>query len=108
LFYRGWALAPRDLFDWWAIETQMPQCIPTEKMAALLRTKVSGIRQALTAMPKSGLAQSLWNAIQAPNKPSLSFVVNWAAESLINYVSIDNQSIATRQANSRTDFSSNK
>lgn len=85
LFYRGWALTPRDLFDWWAIESQLPEAIPIKKMAQLLKTKLPEIERSLEAMPKSISAKATWDAIQAPNKPELALIANWGKEALERY-----------------------
>jgi hypothetical protein len=88
LFYRGWALTPRDLFDWWAIETQFPQVVPSKKMAQLLRTKFSEIHHSLDSILHSHSANTTWNAIQAPNKPDLQSIAIWGKETLNRYASI--------------------
>ena len=43
-------LTPRDLFDWWTIETKMPADIPADKLAPLLKSKSAEIGRALDAL----------------------------------------------------------
>lgn len=85
LFHRGWQLTPRDLFDWWAIETKAPAAVPHEKLSALLVTKYVEISNALDAMLQSSRAAELWNAVQAPNKPPFSNTVKWGMNRLAEY-----------------------
>lgn len=88
LFYRGWALTPRDLFDWWAIETRMPAAIENKQLAQLLKTKFPEIQRSLEAISLSTAAQSAWNAIKAPNKPEISDIAQWGKEKLNYYASL--------------------
>jgi len=85
LFHRGWQLAPRDLFDWWAIETKAPNAVPREKLGPLLRTKFDDISNALDAMLQSPKAAQLWDAIQAPNTSRLADALTWARKHLSEY-----------------------
>lgn len=85
LFHRGWQLAPRDLFDWWAIETKARNVVPKSKLGPLLKTKFDGISDALDAMGQSRRAASLWNEVQAPNSPRLDDVLKWAVGQLAEY-----------------------
>lgn len=85
LFYRGASLTPRDLFDWWAIETMRPDLVPGEDMARLLESKVEGIDHALCMLSQSQAAQNLWDGILAPDKPKLADVTTWAQEMLDHY-----------------------
>lgn len=55
LFYRGWALTPRNLFDWRAV-----------------------VREALLSMKTSRSAAAAWEAIRAPDKPALDESIEWA------------------------------
>ena len=91
LFYRGWALTPRDLFDWWAIETQLPETVPVGKMAQLLRTKFPEIYRSLDSMLQSHSAKSTWDAIQAPNKPDMQLIALWGKGALDRYVATDQE-----------------
>jgi hypothetical protein len=85
LFHRGSQLAPRDLFDWWAIETKMPNVVPKSKLGPLLKTRFDGISTALDAMRQSPRAAQVWDAVQAPHKPPIKDVVNWAVGQLAEY-----------------------
>lgn len=83
LFYRGWALAPRDLYDWRAVATR-PEFA---HLAALLRKLLDGdkrqaIRDALDAMSKARSAKSTWDAIRAPEKPDLDVAIAWGLTNL--------------------------
>jgi hypothetical protein len=85
LFHRGWQLAPRDVFDWWAIETKAPNAIPQPKLALLLKTRFDDISNALDAMRQSPMAANLWDTVQAPNRPRLQDVLTWATGQLSKY-----------------------
>ena len=78
LFYRGWALTPRDLFDWRAVATH-PDFLDVPKMlnALLASEKKAAIGSALEAMATSRTALATWDAIRAPNKPMLSEAIEW-------------------------------
>lgn len=77
LFYRGSMLTPRDLFDWWAIERIAPQEIPQAKMAALLKDRLDGIENALVSLNASAAAQTIWNALRTPFRPTLAEAVEF-------------------------------
>lgn len=86
LFYRGWALTPRDLFDWWVIEVRHPGRVDAASMGQLL----TGDRQALltSALDKMQVAPSstlLWERIAAPDKPPLTEAIAWGRTQAINY-----------------------
>ena len=93
LFYRGWALTPRDLFDWWTIETKIPETIPADKFAQLLKSKCAEIARALDALAQSAAAAAAWEAIQAPDKPaigntadnSVNGIAAWGKKALERY-----------------------
>jgi hypothetical protein len=85
LFHRGWQLAPRDLFDWWAIETKAPSAVPKSKLGALLKAKFDGISNSLEAMVQSLAAAKSWDSIQAPNRPDFAHVLKWAVGQLAEY-----------------------
>lgn len=85
LFHRGWRLAPRDVFDWWAIETKAPDAIPRSKLSSLLKTKFDEITNALDAMGQSPVAAKSWDSVQAPNKPDFGRVLKWAVGQLAEY-----------------------
>ena len=85
LFYRGWLLTARDLFDWWAIERNAVATIPQEKLATLLQTKYEATATALKAMLQSPAAERAWDAVQAPDKPPFPDAVQWASGRLSEY-----------------------
>jgi len=83
LFYRGWALTPRDLFDWWCIETLLPSDqTHATPMAKLLAGRVGAIDAALTQMRGSPSAALVWQSIRAPALPNLQHTVDWARQRL--------------------------
>lgn len=86
LFYRGWALTPRDLFDWHAIETMTP-ITPSQRheLAWLLRDKFDDIGIALQRMPQKQLVVLAWNGIRACDTKSLPQVLEWAHHCLRQY-----------------------
>ena len=85
LFYRGWALTPRDLFDWWMVETRLPAAVPTPKMAQLLKTKFAEIARALDALAQAPAASAAWASIQAPDKPEIATIAAWGQETVAHY-----------------------
>jgi hypothetical protein len=88
LFYRGWALTPRDLFDWWAIETRLPHLLEPDKLGQLLKTKSAEIDHALDAISQSAAAKSAWQAIKAPAKPDIEVIAQWAKKQLHSYAAM--------------------
>jgi len=78
LFYRGWALSPRDLFDWWAVETSLADQVPADKLDALLKAKLDDLHRALKAMDTSLAAEQIWTALKAPGIPPLKEALAWA------------------------------
>jgi hypothetical protein len=89
LFYRGWALAPRDLFDWYAIAIMRPQDVSAVELANLLTSAHSmAIESALHLMPQSQQARRMWDAILAPSKPDLAETAVWANKQLAEYAAL--------------------
>ena len=86
LFFRGATLTPRDLFDWWAIETMRPGVIPAAGMGTLLEKRADGIRLALDSISRSSRAMMLWHAILAPSLPAFGRSVDWARKQLDIYL----------------------
>jgi hypothetical protein len=83
LFYRGWALTPRDLFDWWSIETKLPQELThAQQLADLISKRIEPIEATLKIMNASGNSLLAWNKIRAPNKPSMKDIVRWGQQRL--------------------------
>ena len=85
MFYRGWLLTARDLFDWWSIETKAAAAIPEKKLASLLEAKYLAISTALNAMLQSLAIKEAWDAVHAPGKPPFDDAVNWAIGRLAEY-----------------------
>lgn len=85
LFYRGSAMTPRDLFDWWAVETLRPELVPKPQMGRLLEGKRQGILNVLELLPRSAAAAKLWDAILAPDKPGIADTAAWGLDALNRY-----------------------
>lgn len=86
LFYRGWALTPRDLFDWWSIESKLPAAIPAPALGGLLRAKRAELAAALDALTKSAAARAAWDAILAPVLPDIGVIAAWGKNTLQRYL----------------------
>ena len=83
LFYRGWELTPRDLFDWKAVcDDPRYSRVPSLKRDLLGEDKRSAIKAALQNNSKSQTATARWNAIQAAEKPPMQDAIAWAMEQL--------------------------
>jgi hypothetical protein len=85
LFYRGWSLTPRDLFDWWSITQKIPESIPVDKLAILLLKKYDGIQLALEGIAASPAARASWDAIKTPNIPDIQLIADWGQRELVRY-----------------------
>ncbi|MGC8703186.1 MAG: nucleotidyl transferase AbiEii/AbiGii toxin family protein [Thiomonas sp.] len=86
LFYRGWALTPRDLFDWRAVVQHAPPGLVGQRMARLLvGDRLAAIRDALLSMKASRAAAAAWEAIRAPDKPALGESIAWALTEIDGY-----------------------
>ncbi|MDO5056152.1 MAG: nucleotidyl transferase AbiEii/AbiGii toxin family protein [Lautropia sp.] len=85
LFFRGAMLTPRDLFDWWAVETLRPGLVPQAEIGALLKTRQEGIAHMLKVLERSARGRALWDEILAPDKPALAEVLSWAKDRLAGY-----------------------
>ncbi len=86
LFYRGWALTPRDLFDWQMMETKLPPAVTqVPQIAKLVASRIDNIHAALTAMDNSPKAQLLWAGIRTPELPSFHESIQWAQARLIEF-----------------------
>ena len=81
LFYRGWSLTPRDLFDWKVLHDS-GLLIDYEAIGRLTQPKLPAITTALTQLSASAPARLIWESIKAPEKPALQDVVEWAHEQL--------------------------
>lgn len=99
LFYRGWALTPRDLFDWRLIETKLTQDeIHAPQIASLLSSRINPIHAALTAMEKSERAQLVWDGIRTPFQMNLHESVQWAQNRLSEFQDMNLAYQATRKS----------
>lgn len=86
LFYRGWALTPRDLFDWWALETRLPADeVHIPAIAHLVRGRIDNIAQALAQMRVSGGAAAVWQKIRTPSLPKFLETIGWAERRLADF-----------------------
>ncbi len=86
LFYRGWAITPRDLFDWRTIEAKMPaELIRAQEVANVVSSRIAQIYAALDAMKSSPKAQLVWDGIRAADLPDLSESVQWAKSRLDDF-----------------------
>ncbi|PPC80862.1 MAG: hypothetical protein CTY39_10890 [Hyphomicrobium sp.] len=86
LFYRGWALTPRDLLDWRMIETKLPPSVTHAPLIAkLVARRIDQIHAALTGMDQSAKAQLVWAGIRAPELPDFHETIQWAQAQLIEF-----------------------
>jgi hypothetical protein len=81
LFYRGWALTPRHLYDWRAVATR-PEFL---HLGGLMRNlldddKRQAIRDALSAMSRARSARSTWDTLRAPDRPGLGAAIEWGLD----------------------------
>lgn len=105
LFYRGWALTPRDLFDWWAINCHLPSAVPRDSLAKLLSTKYVEIRKSLNQLQTSATAKLVWGKIQAPEKPEIQSVIQWALSDISSLEKISGDSHTTSNKSNESDGS---
>lgn len=91
LFYRGWALTPRDLFDWWHVSNHASRLVPEKQIADLIGTRQDGIRTALAAISKSTAASTRWDQIKAAEKPSIASAASWGLRQLARYRELEQQ-----------------
>lgn len=79
LFHRGWSLTPRDLFDWYCIESN--GLLSNERqLSQVLTPKYDEILLALAAMSNSTGAELIWSAIRTDSLPDLKETIGWAKE----------------------------
>jgi hypothetical protein len=97
LFHHGWALTPRDLFDWWAIETSLPGAVPVSQMANLLESKYPEIERSLGSLALSQAAKGIWGEIKAPGRPEIEQTVAWGQQRLSQYAAVLNAEHAERE-----------
>lgn len=83
LFYRGWSLTARDLFDWKAVSEHPRYGHLRGLLAAVLpldrRILLTSSLEKLASLPA---AAAQWEAIRAPSRIPLSDAVAWAQDEL--------------------------
>lgn len=89
LYYRGWALTPRDLFDWWSIGQQQPQTLEDAALRTLLGGKHAVLAESLSAFAHNAGFIRHWDAILAPQRPALDGVIAWAKRQLADLRPLD-------------------
>ena len=97
LFYRGWALTPRDLFDWKMIESKLPTSVThITDIAKLLSGRTAQITNSLIALKKSTRSKTIWDAIKANDLPDFHESIDWAEKRIVdfNQINISNQKMA--------------
>lgn len=111
LFYRGWALTPRDLFDWRMIETTLPPTVThAPQIANLVAGRIDEIHAALTAMDNSAKAQLVWGGIRTPELPDFHESIQWAQARLIEFrrmnliAKLQAQGIEIREVSDRAQY----
>ncbi len=78
LFFRGWALTARDLFDWAILHAEAPAgAIPENALASLLKAKLDGLEAALTHMAQRPSQRVAWDRIRTDRLPDLDTTVAW-------------------------------
>lgn len=83
LFFRGWALTARDLFDWVVLQTEAPAgAVPENAIASLLEAKLEGIDTALTHMMQRQSQKLAWDRIRTHHLPDLNWAAQWARAKL--------------------------
>lgn len=89
LFFRGWALTARDLFDWVILQTKAPpDAIPEPALATLLEAKLEGIDRALTHMVQRQSQHLAWERIRTDRLPDLNWAAQWAKARLAQWTSM--------------------
>ena len=89
LFYRGWALTPRDLFDWWAIEQHTSvTLVHWPEIATLLHGRIDITVTALRQMRASNCAKLVWRNIRSPDLPDFECTIEWAIARLLQIVRV--------------------
>lgn len=92
LFYRGWALTPRDLFDWRVMEeTLSAEAVRAPQIAHLVVGRIGLIESALSALGQSAKAHSVWNSIRSPANLDFQESIRWAQARLVEYQVLANK-----------------
>jgi len=83
LFFRGWALQARDLFDWVAMKFHAPKdTISDEIFANLLSEKMDKIKEAISHMASRESQKKSWDNIKSPWKLDFFESIQWAKTQL--------------------------
>lgn len=89
LFFRGWALTARDLFDWIILQTEAPRdAIPDADLARLLQAKLEGIDTALAHMVQRQSQHLAWERIRTDRLPRLNQAAQWAKARLAQWADL--------------------
>lgn len=86
LFYRGWSLTARDVFDWYTVETRGGGMLPVEKMGDLLKERSEQIEGSLNSLASSEHAALQWKQIRAVEDVSLDDALSHLREALRSYI----------------------
>jgi len=83
LFFRGWALTARDLFDWTVLRLHAPAgAIQDAAFARLLKDRADKIGLALTHMENRENQMRAWKNIQSPYRLDFSTSIQAAKDCL--------------------------
>lgn len=85
LFYRGDFLKPRDLFDWYCIETMRPELVDPKRISRIVATRMDGIFQSLERMGAAPSDRTVWNLIDTPMAVDFDAAVAWGKKRLETY-----------------------
>ena len=81
LFHRGWAITPRDLFDWKALEDwYSPEELHVGEIAKLLKSeaKMDQLEASLKAIKDASKPKKDWEKIRTPSLPNYEETIDWA------------------------------
>jgi len=83
LFYRGWALTPRDLYDWRMLECSLPEAdLHMPQIAKVIGSRVDQIQLALSAMESSAQVKLRWSEIRGCQPLDLQETIAWGKDRL--------------------------
>jgi len=77
LFYRGAFLTPRDLFDWFCLETMRPERLDVPRIARTIESRAEGIRHSLERMGSNPAARKTWDLLETPLELDFDRTVDW-------------------------------
>lgn len=90
LFFRGWALTARDLFDWVILQTEGPAgAVPEKALATLLNAKLEGIDTALSHMAQRQSQRLAWERIRTHHLPDFDWATQWAKARLTQWSQLE-------------------